>query len=155
LNYKEILSHLTGISTPILGIQWTPVTADVTTARNLIRELEDRRVLYRPEEMEGHQYCLISVEQIRRNLTDTIQKTGADTPLGKSSAKMRRACRKFCDIVGSPRFDALPFPVKKSILSRELTRLRKVFGLAIAEVSTAYGLDVEDELATIIPFNQD
>nr|TKK08864.1 hypothetical protein SrhCFBP13529_01205 [Stenotrophomonas rhizophila] len=68
---------------------------------------------------------------------------------------MRRACRKFCDIVGSPRFDAFPFPVKKSILSRELTRLRKVFGLAIAEVSTAYGLDVEDELATIIPFNQD
>lgn len=128
------------------------MTADVTVARNLIRELEDKRVLYRPEEVEGHQYCVTSVDRMRNLLTDAMQKTRPNTPLGKASARLRRASRHFCDIIGSPRFDELSHPIKKSVLGRELVKLREAAGLAIAEVSIAYGLDVEDELASIIPF---
>jgi len=43
--------------------------------------------------------------------------------------------------------------MQRSLLSRELVKLRKVAGEAVAAIAIAYGLDVEDELASIIPFN--
>lgn len=153
MHFKEILAGVTGVSVPIFGIQWKPVVAQVTVARNVLRELEDRRVLYRPEEMEGAQYCLRSVEEMRKLLIDALQQVKPDTPLGKHLSKLRRACREFCDIVGSSKFDSVPFPVQKSLLSRELRKLRGVAGAAVAAIAIAYGLDVEDELASIIPFN--
>lgn len=154
MRFKEILSSVTGISVPIFGVQWKPVVADVTVARNVLRRLEDRRVLYRPEEMEGAHYCRGSVEDIRALLTEALQQVQPDTPLGKNFAKLRRACRHFCDVVGSPKFDSQPMPIQTSILSRELGKLRKVAGTVIAAIAIAYGLDVEDELASIIPFNR-
>ncbi len=153
MQFKEIVAHITGVSVPIFGIQWKPITPEVTIARNILRRLEDRRVLYRPEEMEGAQYCLRSVEEMRHLLTDALQQVEPHTHLGKQFARLRRACREFCDIVGSPKFSAVSFPVQRSLLSRELIKLRKVAGSAVAAIAIAYGLDVEDELASILPFN--
>lgn len=153
MHFKEILAGVTGISVPIFGIQWKPVVAQVTVARNLLRTLEDKRVLYRPEEMEGAEYCRRSVEDLRVLLTGALQQVMPDTPLGKQFAKLRRACREFCDIIGSSKFATVPLPMQRSLLSRELVKLRKVAGEAVAAIAIAYGLDVEDELASIIPFN--
>lgn len=153
MHFKEIVANITGISVPIFGIQWKPVTAEVTVARNVLRRLEDKRVLYRPEEMEGARYCLRSVEDMRELLTNSLQQVQPSTHLGKQFVKLRRACRDFCDIVGSPRFDSVPLPIQSSLLSRELVKLRKVAGGVVATIAIGYGLDVEDELAAILPFN--
>lgn len=118
-----------------------------------MRELEDKRVLYRPEEMEGAHYCVHSVTDMRQKLTAAMQQVDGDSPLYKQLQKIRKASRDFCDVVGSPKFDAAPFPVQKSLLSRELARFRQSVGGAVGAISIAYGLDVEDELASIIPFN--
>ncbi len=153
MHFKEIASRITGVSVPIFGIQWTPAPAEVTIARNLLRHLEDKRVLYRPEEMEGAQYCVRSVEDMRKLLTHALQQVEPSSHFGKQLSKLRRACRDFCDIVGSQRFAATPIPVQRSLLGRELGKLRKVAGVAVASMSLGFGLDVEDELASIIPFN--
>lgn len=153
MHFKEILAGVTGISVPIFGIQWKPVTAEVTVARDVLRALEDKRVLYRPYEMEGAHYCLCSVEDMRNTLTGALQQVDPQTHVGKQFTKIRRACREFCDIVGSPAFDRAERPMQQSLLSRELTKLRKTVGGAVAAIVIAYGLDVEDDLASIIPFN--
>lgn len=153
MHFKEILAGVTGVSVPIFGIQWKPVAADVTVARDVLRKLEDKRVLYQPHNMEGAGHCRASVEDLRRTITDALQQVDPKDKLGKQLAKIRRACRYFCDIVGSPAFDGAAYPVQRSLLSRELTRLRNTVGSSVAAVAIMYGLDVEDDLASIIPFN--
>lgn len=153
MKFKQILASITGLSCPVFGIQWQPITTEKRLARDLLRELEDKRVLYRPEDMEGANHCVSSIINLRESLTVYMQRVETDSPLYKQIQKLRRASRAFCDIIGSPKFDAAPFPMQKSLLSRELGKLRLVAGSAIAAISISYGLDVEDELASILPFN--
>lgn len=153
MHFNEILASVTGVSTPIFGIQWKPITAEVTIAKDILRELEDKRVLYRPHDMEDSSHCLSSVEKIRAILTSALKQVGAQGNMGKQLSKMRSACREFCDIVGSPRFNSFAPPIQQSLLSRELSRLRNTIGGAVAAIAISYGLDVEDDLASIIPFN--
>jgi hypothetical protein len=153
MHFNEILSRITGVSVPIFGIQWQPVAPQVKVARDLMREFEDKRVLYRPGQTEGGDHCVSSVLDMRQSLTTAMQQVDADSPLYKQLQKIRRVCRDFCDVVGSPKFNAAPYPVQRSVLNRELTKLRQVAGSAIGAIAIAYGLDVEDELASVIPFN--
>ena len=151
--FKEILARITGVSIPIFGIQWQPTTPQIKVARDLMRELEDKRVLYRAEDLEGAHHCVYSVMDMRQKLTMSMQQVDTDDPLYKQLQKIRRASRDFCDVIGSPKFDTSPAPVQKSLLSRELAKFRQVVGSAVGAISIAYGLDIEDELASIIPFN--
>ena len=153
VHFKEILASVTGVSTPIFGIQWKPLTAEVTIAKDILRDLEDKRVLYRPHDMEDSIDCHSSVEKIRAILTSALKQVEVQGNMGKQLSKMRRACREFCDIVGSPRFNSSAPPIQQSLLSRELSRLRNTIGGAVAAIAISYGLDVEDDLASIIPFN--
>ncbi|MCR4274320.1 hypothetical protein, partial [Escherichia coli] len=52
-----------------------------------------------------------------------------------------------------PNFIQLDHPVQISILKRALFKLRQKCGNSLAEIAVTYGLDVDDELAIIIPFN--
>ena len=153
MRFNEILARITGVSVPIFGIQWQPSTPQIKVARDLMRELEDKRVLYRSEDLEGAHHCVYSVMDMRQKLTMSMQQVNTDDPLYKQLQKIRRASRDFCDVIGSPKFDTLPAPVQKSLLSRELAKFRQAVGSAVGAISIAYGLDIEDELASIIPFN--
>ena len=153
MHFNEILARITGVSVPIFGIQWQPSTPQIKVARDLMRELEDKRVLYRSEDLEGAHHCVYSVMDMRQKLTMSMQQVDTDDPLYKQLQKIRRASRDFCDVIGSQKFDTSPAPVQKSLLSRELAKFRQVVGSAVGAISIAYGLDIEDELASIIPFN--
>ena len=153
MHFKEILASITGVSGPIFGLQWKPVVAEISIACDLLRELEDKRVLYRPIDMEGTDPCLQSVFKIRDALTNSLKQIDSKSPLYKQVEAMRRACRAFCDVVGASGFNKVPNPVQQSILARELSRLRNSVGRGVGEIAIAYGLDIEDELAAAIPFN--
>lgn len=153
MHFKEMLSHITGFSVPVCGLQWTPPQSEAKVARDLIRELEDRRVFYRPEEQEGHAYCLRSVTEICHLLTEALKVIEPKTQIGKNIAALRKASRDFCDAIGDPGFDAAPRPAQRSALATELAKFRRAAGREIGCIAIAYGLDVEDELASIIPFN--
>lgn len=151
--FKEILARCTGVSSPIFGVQWTAPVLDVQVARDLVKDLENRRVLFRPVDMEGPDHCLRSVEEIRETLTDALKKVDSSSPLDKQLRAMRKAGMHFCDKIGHPDFIKLEVVVQRSVLERELFALRTAFGKALSEIAIAHGLDVEDDLATIIPFN--
>ncbi len=103
--------------------------------------------------MESASHCTQSVISIRSELTKILQGLSSDSYLAKQLRKMRKARQEFGDSVGSPQFILFDHPVQISMLERALFKLRKKCGTSVAEIAVAYGLDVDDGLASIIPFN--
>lgn len=154
MKFKEILKRITGISTPIAGISWDPTDTDKDCAKEVIAFLEDRRVLYNPSEMEVPSHCVESIMKIREFLT---QKSGLvkDDDLKNVFKAMRSACRKFLDFVGSDG-DIITYGNSHGhwaswAFNGAVGELRGVFGIHLAKLAAMYGLDIEEDLATILP----
>jgi hypothetical protein len=94
MKFQEIISRLTGFSTPIFGVQWTPPESQRAAARRVVVFLEDRRVLFVPSEMESPEHCVQSILRIREFLTHELSGIDSDQPLAQSLRAMRAACRK-------------------------------------------------------------
>jgi hypothetical protein len=152
MKFDEIKNRITGISCPVFGISWAPPVAETTVARRVVTFLEDRRVLYAPGEAEVPEHCVESVLNIRRHLTDELQQLqGADDLAGGLRA-MRAACRKFLDSTGEfSRSGRLLRGFEGWAFNQTLGELRGVFGIQVARLAASYGLDVEGDLARIIP----
>jgi len=158
MTFKEILSRFTGFSTPIFGVSWNPPEPEVQLARRILTLLEDRRVLYNPYEWEVRDHCIHSVIEIRHLLSTELARLDASNELGQSLRAMRAACRKFLDTVGSgdqghSRVGFHPSGHAAFQFDTALGALRGVFGIHLARIATAYGLDIEDQLASILPAN--
>ena len=69
--------------------------------RAVFTELEDRRVLYSPYELESPPHCVESVVQIRQFLSSVLQELDRDGTLTRSIRAMRGECRRFMDRVGA------------------------------------------------------
>jgi hypothetical protein len=159
LKFSEIAGRITGFSTPIFGVSWTPPQLDRDVARAVIVYLEDRRVLYDPHDIELPDYAVQSVFDIRRYLTEVLARGGIANELGDSLLAMRAACRKFVARVSGE--DERGLYVRQSRVHdwerqtfyQALGELRGVFGLHIAQLAAAYGIDVPDELETILPLD--
>ena len=157
MKFKDLVKRLTGISTPIFGVSWNPENTERDIARQVISYLEDRRELYNPTEMECPDHCVQSVLQIREFLTSKIGELSEDTELSKSLRAMRAACRKFLNETGDPHGDIVRFGFNRGHFASwkflsAIGELRGVFGIHIAKISVAYGIDnIEKELASIMP----
>ena len=95
MKFSEIANRLTGISTPLGGVSWQATELEVSAARRVVSFLEDRRVLYAPDEMEVPSHCLHSVMDIRRFLTGELGRLDAGSEFAASLRAMRAACRNF------------------------------------------------------------
>lgn len=156
MKFQEIINRLTGISTPVFGFSWNPPELEVTIARRIITFLEDRRVLYVPSEMENPHHCVLSILEIREYLTKELGSLESSTELAASLRAMRAACRKFLNVVGDEESDVIRFGGHLGHwasweFNGALGELRGVFGVHIARLAAHYGLDVEDDLASILP----
>jgi hypothetical protein len=156
MKFKDIIKRITGISTPIFGVSWNPEKTERDIARQVITFLEDRRVLYNPCEMECPNHCVQSVLQIREFLTSKIAETPEKTELSNSLRAMRAACRKFLNTTGDPRGDIIRYGFHDGHWASwkfisALGELRGVFGVHVSKIAVAYGFDVENDLAAIIP----
>ena len=156
LSFNDIKERLTGISCPFFGISWNPSESERKVAQRVIRFLEDRRVLYNPSELESPRYCVESVCRIREYLTSEMQQIDSDSNLFSYMKAMRIACRKFLDRFSSKddRFlDEARYNGNYSswVFGSALGEMRGTFGNMIAQISAAYGIDVEDDLGAIIP----
>lgn len=160
MQFMEILSRLTGFSTPIFGVSWAPSQADVEIARRVIAFLEDPRVLYDPTDVETTDHCVASVIQIRQVLTQVLADKSDQDDLVDHIRAMRTACRKFLadiGVEGDEREFYIPHQrfytngLHDYRLNQALGQLRATFGVHIAHIAVKYGLDVEDQLAVIFP----
>jgi hypothetical protein len=155
MKFKEVLTRLTGITCPVFGVSWNPPEAEIAVARRVLAFLEDRRVLYRPFDVEIPEQCVDSVIEIRKFLTDEIAKLAATKEIAQSLRGMRAACRKFLDESAGPRGGRIhgrrfhgPWDAQ---LFDALGELRGTFGIHVARLAAEHGLDIEDELASILP----
>lgn len=155
VRFKQILKRITGISTPIFGVSWKPPEAERGIAQDLATFLEDRRVLYNPMELECPHHCVESVLEIRRELTSLLRRVSSESTLKESLRGMRAACRKFLDATdgqhGRHGPIHMPFGRHDWIFISALGELRGVVGVHLARIAAAYGLDLERELAAILP----
>lgn len=155
MKFSEILKRLTGISTPVFGVSWNPAESERAVAKRIIAKLEDRRVLYSPSTVEVPEYCAQSVIEIRHLLSEELGKLDNETNIAKSLRAMRAACRKFLDSVGTDeriiRFGADQGHFASWEFIGAVGQLRGVFGIHLAQIAAQYGLDIEGELASIIP----
>ena len=156
VRFKEIVSRLTGISSPIFGVSWKPQEAERSVARRIIAFLEDRRVLYSPSEMEVPYYCVQSVLDIRGFLTAEIATLDEKADITASLRAMRAACRKFLTTIQADESKITRFGAQRGhyaswTFNGALGELRGVFGVHIARLAAAYGVNVENDLAAILP----
>lgn len=142
LKYQELASRLNGIQIPIFGVQWAPADSERKVVREVLIFFEDRRVLYNPCAWEMENQVTESVLRIREELTQAIQRLGEDSKAAPAMRAMRTACREYLN--GSHQRYGHDFSI-------DLGRLRALFGLQIAFLAIQYGIDLEDELASIIP----
>jgi hypothetical protein len=156
---KSLAHRLTGFSLPFFGVQWTPSADEREIVRELLTALEDRRVLFVPYHLEIVSHVASSVLQMRDILTKTLQVLPETSRAAGSIRAMRAGCRRFLeepmpdfrnlmrwhgakhghDEEGSPSFFVA------------LGELRATFGTHIAALAYQYGLDIEQELASILP----
>lgn len=153
MKFERIYKNITGLSCPIFGIQWNAPAIESDEGKNVILFLEDKRVLFNPSHMEDAEHCALSVIELRSELTKHLQALPNGSNLASALKQMRKACQAFSNRIGHPKFSSFDSAVQTSFLKRELTKLRENFGLPVANVAVAYGLDVDDGLASIIPFN--
>jgi hypothetical protein len=157
MKFKEILGRITGLSCSVFGLSWNPPEPARTVARRIIAFLEDRRVLFAPSEMEVPDHCVQSVLVIRDFLSMEIGKLDSGNEIAEAMRGMRAACRKFLDTVSGGRgADLLKYGGHSGhwaswVFNSSLGEMRGVFGIQVAKLAAAYGLDVEDELAAILP----
>ncbi len=158
MKFQEVLSRLTGISTPIFGVSWNPPEAERAVARRIIVFLEDKRVLYIPSEMEVPRHCVDSVFRIRDFLTSELGQSNSGQ-LAESLRAMRAACRKFLQ-TGDANSNRIVLPASQLghhaswVFNGALGEMRGVFGIHIAKIAAQYGLEIEDDLASTLPVSE-
>ena len=149
INFKKIAKSLTGFSTPVFGISWSPPESDREIVRKLITFFEDRRALYNPYNRETPMWVIESVLEIRKKLTDTLETLDENSDISPHLRAMRAACRKFMDETEKQKGNRY-HPYLEEIFTA-LGEMRAIFGIHIAQLCVKYGIDIEGELATVLP----
>ena len=157
IRFSDILRRITGISVPIFGIQWAPPPDQRRIAEQVLDRLNNRRVLYAPYYQENEGACISSALDLREELSEIIDSAPAGSPVYKCAKNIQKACRVFMS-----KSEQLDFTVRnhatavatRAIFEQSLTKFRGTVGEATKNLVAAYGLDVEDEVAAIIPFSK-
>ncbi|WP_421993995.1 DUF6650 family protein [Roseococcus sp.] len=155
LKSKELLSRLGGVSVLGVGMSFKPTEAERTVVRELLTGFEDRRVLFVQAIWEQPKYVLSSVEKMRGELTGTIKRLGEDSPTAAACRTMRGACRDFMtEFDGDKVTDMDPAFGKNRDTENFLMRLgalRATIGQQIALLAHMYEIDLEEQLASVLP----
>lgn len=151
LSFKELSQRITGISSPIFGVSWTPPANERKIVRDIITYLEDKRSLYYDYYREYSPWVFDSIIAGRRELTKALQKAPENAEMVQPLQAMRAACRKFLDATGTPNDQHRHFMMREMEVWVALGELCGVFGLHLARLCISYGVDVPEALAEICP----
>ena len=160
---SQLIVRINSVSTPLGGVAWVPPVLDAQVAKNVVRFLEDRRVLFSGATEEVPDHCIRSVLEIRKFLTEVLLAGGIAEPLEHSLRLMRGYCRNFMDRTGQSE-SWIPGDEGDRYLGRDhrfamhdykfgeaLGELRSGIALQVGFIAGKFRLDLEDQLANLIP----
>lgn len=154
MKFSEIISRLNNIGTPFISVGWIPKKADAAVARKVIRFLEDRRMLFNACAFEDPRQCALSAIEIRRFLTEELAEVTEGSDLHKHLAAVRAACRTFLDHLPEAE-EPIPLYGLASMRSFEffmlLGELRSTIGQHVALMAAKWKINVENDLARVLP----
>jgi len=151
VSFRKLATSITGFSTPIFGVSWTPPKDKRDIVRDLVTFLEDRRALFEDYCREFGPWVNESVLEMRKELTGALRRCADDPELAGPLRAMRAACRKFLgDADPNAKRIQRPYRHEPAIWTA-LGELRGAFGVHLCRLCVSYGVDVEAELATIFP----
>lgn len=147
--------RITGISVPFGGIQWAdPGPSDREVVRQFIVFMEDRRVLYNAMDLEVLDQVERSIHEIREQCTRTLQTLAAGAFAVNPIRNIREAGRRFHDDRNEDfRFFDGGWPDHRGTpgFFTALGAYRAITAYQVALLAAHYGLDIEGELAGILP----
>ena len=151
--------RITGISVPFGGIQWAhPGPSDREVVRQFIVFMEDRRVLYNAMDLEVLDQVERSIHVIREQCTRTLQALPAGAFAANPIRNIREAGRRFHDDPNEdfPYFDG-GWADRRGTpgFFAALGACRAVIAYQVALLAAHYDLDIEGELAAVIPVISD
>jgi hypothetical protein len=96
--------------------------------------------------------------EIKHFLTSELPNINEKSELQSYVRAMRNACNKFlskCRDDDDFRYHAIrPGNINNWIFTSAIGEMRGVFGIMIGQIASSYGIDVEDDLAQIIPIDK-
>ncbi len=153
LKISEIAKRITGFSTPFGGMSWKAPADERDEIRALFSFLEDRRVLYNPVHLEIEHQVSHSVLEIRKKCTDTLGRLSEKSPAVAHVRAIRAACRRFSDLP-QPEFRNVRHRLREEFspdFFTSLGELRATLGAQIGALAILYNIELESELAGILP----
>ena len=158
LSLGDVARRITGFSTPIFGVSWNPPTAERDTVRALLTFLEDRRVLFNDHQLEVEWQVTESIQQIRSQCSQAIAALPDSSPAVPPIRGIRAACRRFLDEPHSE-FPHMGFHPRRGSdgpgFFAALGEFRAVLGIHIGNLAVTYKIELEPELASILPPEDD
>jgi hypothetical protein len=150
----ETARRITGISTPFGGVQWAdPGPSETELVRRFLVFLEDRRVLFNPFQLEVEGEVEHSIHQIREECTKALQMLSSSAFAIAPIRAIREAGRRFHDdqLEEFPYFDG-DWPRRgRPGFFMALGAFRATVGHQVALLAGRYGIDIEGDLASIMP----
>lgn len=151
--------RITGISSPFGGLQWSdPGPSDAEMVRRFLLFLEDRRVLYNPMHLEVTHQVEHSIHEIREECTKTLQALTPGAFGALPIRTIREASRRFHDDQNEGfRFfdDRWPGRDGSPGFFMALGSYRATVGQQVALLAAHYDIDVEGDLASVLPALED
>lgn len=150
---KEIGRRFTGFSILSLGVQWQYTVSEREIVREFILFLEDRRALYVPTQVEIEADVRWSAQSIREHATKALAQLAEGSKVAGPIRLIRAACRRYLEhsqqYPNIAALDAAAGNAAPWLIS--LGELRAAVGYNIGTLAVALDLDIEEELASIIP----
>lgn len=152
--------RITGISTPLGGMQWAdPGPSEKDIVRAFLVFLEDRRVLYNSMQLEVPQQVERSVHEIREECTRNLQRLGVNAFATIPIRTIREESRRYHDNCNEA-FHNMVHDWDPDRHDRNrfgpgfftaLGSYRATVGYQVALLAAHYDIDVEGDLASVIP----
>lgn len=152
---QKFLPHEVGFGFWGLNLNWALPASDHEVVRAFVVQLEDRRALYNPYNVEVEGDVSWSVKGIREFASTALEKLSPDSPAAFAVSSIRRACRRY-DETSRNEFPNVMRTDGNAGWLIALGELRSTVGYHLRQLERAYGIDVESELASIMPsINED